>query len=73
MVNSGILPWLQCFKAPLITVVSVVYRGILPWFTMMYHGLHVSKHHGIYNGTFSIRVLNGIIANFQISLIDLDA
>ena len=34
-------------------MVSMVYHGILPWFTTIYHGLPVSKHHGIYHGMFS--------------------
>ena len=29
------------------TMVSMVYHGVLPWFTVIYHGLPVSKHHGI--------------------------
>ena len=43
MVNCGI-PWFTCFKAPWITLVSMVYHGILPWFTVIYHGLPGSKH-----------------------------
>ena len=30
-------------------MVSLVYHGILPWSTMIYHGLPVSKHHGIFS------------------------
>ena len=28
-------------------MVSMVYRGILPWFIMIYQGLPVSKYHAI--------------------------
>ena len=30
--HHGILSWFPCFKAPWYTTVSMVYRGILPWF-----------------------------------------
>ena len=59
MLYHGILPWFTCFKTPWCTMAfTMVYfhkgyygfHGISWYFTMVYNGLPVSKHHGIYNG-----------------------
>ena len=34
--SQSILPWFPCFKTPWITMISMVYHGILPWFIMIY-------------------------------------
>ena len=51
--HHDILPWFLCFKTPWITMVSIVYHGILPWFTMVSLFQNTMVFSMEYDGIFS--------------------
>ena len=55
------------------TMVSMVYHGILPWFTCFKTPWHLpwyifTKHHGIYHGIFSQNTMAFIMVYFHNSM-----